>query len=142
LLKNNCNKNINTESKGAKMNESINCDCESELVGIFPCSGSANVGIISNQLALELTKAGKGRMLCTAGVGAKIPVQLKNAEGCDRIVVIDGCPMNCASTIFENAQIAVDKHIVVTELGVKKTRDTDIEDSVIAENMEKCLFLF
>lgn len=124
------------------MTENVKCDCESEIVGIFPCSGSANVGIISNQLALELTKAGKGRMLCTAGVGAKIPAQLKNAEGCDRIVVIDGCPMNCASTVFENAEIAVDTHIIITELGVKKTRDMDIEDSVISENLAKCLELF
>jgi uncharacterized metal-binding protein len=118
------------------------CDCESEVVGIYPCSGSANVGIIANQLAIKLTKAGKGKMLCTAGVGAKIPVQLKNAEGCDRIVVIDGCPMNCASTVFANAGITVDTQIVVTELGVKKTRDMDIEDSVLSESLEKCIRLF
>ncbi|WP_406661951.1 putative zinc-binding protein [Methanolobus sp. ZRKC3] len=118
------------------------CECDSEIVGIYPCSGSANVGIISNQLAIELTKAGKGKMLCTAGVGAKIPAQLKNAEGCDRIVVIDGCPMNCASTVFENAGIPVSEHIVVTELGVKKTRDMDIEDSVLSESLEKCMDLF
>ncbi|NOQ48880.1 MAG: zinc-binding protein, partial [Methanococcoides sp.] len=68
------------------------CECESEIVGIYPCSGSANVGIISNQLAIELTKARKGKMLCTAGIGAKISGQLKSAEGCDRVVVIDGCP--------------------------------------------------
>jgi uncharacterized metal-binding protein len=118
------------------------CDCESEVVGIYPCSGSANVGIIANQLAIKLTKAGKGKMLCTAGVGAKIPVQLKNAEGCDRIVVIDGCLMNCASTVFVNAGITVDTQIVVTELGVKKTRDMDIEDSVLSDSLEKCIRLF
>ncbi|WP_305065527.1 putative zinc-binding protein [Methanococcoides sp.] len=119
------------------------CECESEIVGIYPCSGSANVGIIStNQLAIGLTKAGKGKMLCTAGIGAKIPGQLRSAEGCDRVVVIDGCPMNCASKIFENAGIAVDEHIFVTELGVKKTRDMDIEDSVISESLVKCVKLF
>ena len=123
-------------------NMKCGCECESEIVGIYPCSGSANVGIISNQLAIGLTKAGKGKMLCTAGIGAKIPGQLRSAEGCDRVVVIDGCPMNCASKIFENAGIAVDEHIVVTELGVKKTRDMDIEDSILSESLEKCVKLF
>ncbi|WP_048063131.1 hypothetical protein [Methanococcoides burtonii] len=32
--------------------------------------------------------------------------------------------------------------IVVTELGVKKTRNLDVEDSVISESLEKCVKLF
>jgi len=38
--------------------------------------------------------------------------------------------------------MAVDEHIIVTELGVKKTRDMDIEDSILSESLEKCVKLF
>jgi len=119
------------------MAEGITCSCGSENVAIYPCSGASNVGQISNKVAVELTKAGAGNMMCTVGIGGRVPGQLKSAEGCDRIIAIDGCPMHCALKTLENAGLAVDKHIVITELGVKKSKDLDIDTSTISDTMEK-----
>ncbi|MDK2891822.1 putative zinc-binding protein [Methanohalophilus sp.] len=121
------------------MVEGITCSCGSENVAIYPCSGGSNVGQISNKVAVELTKAEAGKIMCTAGIGGRVPGQIKSAEGCDRIIVIDGCPMHCALKTLENAGLSVDKHIVITELGMKKSKDLDIDNSTISDAMEKIL---
>jgi len=36
--------------------ENIQCSCESDNVGIFPCAGAANVGQLSNKAALYLSQ--------------------------------------------------------------------------------------
>ena len=111
--------------------------CASDNVGIFPCAGASNTGQISNMVGVELAKNGVGTMMCTVGIGGHRPGIVKSAEGCDRIIAIDGCPVNCAKETLEHAGIDVDTHIVVTELGVKKNHDLDIPPAQVKEVMEK-----
>jgi len=47
---------------------------------ILACSGGSNVGQITNQAALELTREGRGRMFCLAGLGADIPGIIKTVR--------------------------------------------------------------
>ena len=107
--------------------ENIQCSCESDNVGIFPCAGAANVGQLSNKAALYLSRHGAGTMMCTAGIGAHQQGITRSAQGCDRIIVIDGCQLACAKDCLEHAGIHVHKHIVLTELGVKKSKNPDME---------------
>ena len=45
------------------------CLCESNEILIFSCAGSANVGQIANQAAIQLAQRGVGRYFCLAGIG-------------------------------------------------------------------------
>ena len=119
------------------MAEKVKCSCGSDNVGIFPCAGASNTGQISNRIAVELAKSGVGTMMCTAGIGGHRPGLVKSAEGCERIIAIDGCPVNCAKETLEHAGIAVDTHIEVTGLGIKKNYDLDVTSAQIEEVMEK-----
>lgn len=124
-------------SENLEMADKVKCSCESDNVGIFPCAGASNTGQISNMVGVELAKNGVGTMMCTVGIGGHRPGIVKSAEGCDRIIAIDGCPVNCAKETLDHAGIDVDTHIVVTELGVKKNHDLDIPPAQVEEVMKK-----
>jgi uncharacterized metal-binding protein len=117
--------------------ENIQCSCESDNVGIFPRTGAANVGQLSNKAALYLSKHGAGTMMCTAGIGAHQQGITRSAQGCDRIIVIDGCQLACAKDCLEHAGIQVHKHIVLTELGVKKSKNPDMEPTEVKDILEQ-----
>ena len=121
------------------MADRIKCSCESDNVGIFPCAGACNVGQISNKVAIELAKNGVGTMMCTVGVGGHVPGLVKSAEGCDRKIVIDGCPLSCAKKTLEHANIDVDRHIVVTELDIKKDHNLNISPDQVKEALKKVI---
>lgn len=117
--------------------ETIQCSCESGNVGIFPCTGAANVGQLSNKAALYLSRHGAGTMMCTAGIGAHQQGITRSAQGCDRIIVIDGCQLACAKDSLEHAGIQVHKHIVLTELGVKKSKNPDMDPAEVKDILEQ-----
>ncbi|HOW15485.1 putative zinc-binding protein [Methanosarcina sp.] len=121
------------------MAEETKCSCGSANVALFPCTGAANVGQISNKIAIALEEQGIGNLMCTVGIGARAPGLMKSAEASDRIITIDGCPVNCATKTLELAGFKVDRQIVISELGVKKTRDRNPKDEEVAEVLEKVM---
>jgi Uncharacterized conserved protein len=121
------------------MPEETKCACGSTNVAIFPCVGAANVGQLSNRIAIELEKQGIGNLMCTAGIGARAPGLMKSAEASDRIIAINGCPVNCASKTLELAGFKVDKHIVISELGIKKSKEKDLKDQEVADTLGKVM---
>lgn len=121
------------------MAEETKCACGLANVAIFPCVGASNVGQISNKIAIELEKQNIGNLMCTVGIGARVPGLMKSAEGSDRIIAIDGCPVNCASKTLELAGFKVDRHIIISELGIKKNKDKNLNDNDISEALEKTL---
>ena len=122
------------------MAETEKCSCCSDsITAIFPCAGAANVGQISNKVAIELEKRGIGNLMCTSGVGARASGIMKSAEASDRIIAIDGCPVNCASKTLELAGFKVNDHIIISELGIKKTKDRGLKDNEVSEALEKAI---
>ena len=121
------------------MADETKCACGLANVAIFPCVGASNVGQLSNRIAIELDKQGIGNLMCTVGIGARAPGLMKSAEGSDRIIAIDGCPVNCASKTLELAGFKVDRHIIISELGIKKNKDKDLKDNEISETLKKTL---
>ena len=121
------------------MTDKIKCSCESENVAIFPCVGASNVGQISNKVAIELANNGVGTMMCTVGIGGHVPGLVKSAEGCEHIIVIDGCPLKCAKKTLEHAGINVDKHIVLTELDIKKDHELNVSPDQVKEALKKVI---
>ncbi|AAM30434.1 putative zinc-binding protein [Methanosarcina mazei] len=119
------------------MAEETKCSCGSANVGIFACSGASNVGQIANKIAVELTKQEVGKMMCTVGIGGRINGLLKSAEGSERLIAIDGCPLNCTKETLELAGFTPDRHIVISELGIKKNKDLDLKDEEVKEARDK-----
>lgn len=96
------------------------CACSAAPTLIFSCSGGADVGEIADQSARLLTRQGKGKMFCLAGVGGRVSGIVKSTEAADRILVIDGCPLNCARKTLEEAGFTQYSHLQLDEIGLKK----------------------
>lgn len=75
--------------------------CGSGRVLLYSCSGSADVGYIADRVTRVLSKEKVGRMTCLAGVGARLSGFIASAQGADRNIVIDGCPIACAQKGLE-----------------------------------------
>ncbi|PLX19837.1 MAG: zinc-binding protein [Candidatus Muiribacterium halophilum] len=99
----------------------VKCACGSECnVQIYSCSGAADVGQIADVATREINKKELAAMGCLAGIGGNVSGIVKSAEGADKIVVVDGCPLKCAKKNFDEKSIDVSEHFVVTEFGLKK----------------------
>ena len=121
------------------MAEKGKCSCCGENIAIFPCVGASNVGQLSNKIAIELDKKEIGNLMCTAGIGARASGIMKSAEASDRIIAIDGCPVNCASKTLELAGFKVDSHIIISEFGIKKTKEKELKEDEVSEALKKTL---
>jgi len=104
------------------------CLCEADEVLIFPCSGGSNVGQLANETAKRLTDQGVGGMYCLAGIGGHISGFAEATREVKKVVVIDGCPVRCAKKTLDHADCPVTIHVVVTELGIKKSSDFHLDD--------------
>src|SRR5690349_7987288 len=79
---------------------------------VFSCSGCSLAGKLADERARDLDRRGDAEMSCLAGIGARRPsflAELKNRE----VWVIDGCALECARGVFEQAgqAHAITKHI-------------------------------
>ncbi len=98
------------------------CACEGGVTLIFPCSGAADVGEISDRAARALSAQGQGKMFCLAGIGGNISGMIASAKGADRVLVIDGCELDCAKKTLEEKGIDGYRHFRVTDLGMEKSK--------------------
>ena len=97
------------------------CGCTSGVpMLIFACSGSSNVGQITNSVALRLARDGVGTMSCLAGVGAHLSGFVVPAKDCERLVVLDGCDHRCALKTFEHVEVRPHFYVNLTEHGFVK----------------------
>jgi len=109
------------------------CLCEADEVLIFPCSGGSNVGQIANETAKRLTSQGVGGMYCLAGIGGHISGFAEATREVKKVVAIDGCPVSCARKTLEHADCPVTVHVIVTDLGIKKSSDFNLDDKEIVK---------
>jgi uncharacterized metal-binding protein len=99
---------------------------------LFACSGGANVAEVSDRAARQLMAEGRGSMFCLAGIGAGLPNMIQTAREADLNLVIDGCPLDCAKTIFEHAGLTNYVQIKVTDLGIEKAKGVRATDAQVA----------
>lgn len=109
------------------------CCVSSNQVMLLSCSGGSNVGQLSNQAVVELTKEGFGKMYCLAGIGGKLSGFVASAKSAPLVVLIDGCEIGCGKKIFENEGIPLQNYIVITQLGITKNKEFDLK----REDIEK-----
>jgi len=102
--------------------EKKSCTCQGGVTLIFPCSGAADVGEISDRAARVMAARGQGKMFCLAGIGGNISGMIASARGADRVLVIDGCGVDCAKKTMEERGIDGYIHFRVTDLGLEKSK--------------------
>lgn len=101
---------------------SCGCGAEGKNRIIYSCSGiGSNVGQLANAAACQLAREGYGGGSCLAGVGGGIEKLIGTGKSADERVVIDGCPIACAKKIMDDKGLAIDRYILITNLGITKT---------------------
>ena len=98
------------------------CKGEGKVRIIYACAGASNVGQLSNDVAVELTRRGEGRMGCLVGLAANVSTMVQNAKAADSLLVIDGCGVACARKVLEGKGLIPDS-MILTEMGVDKDYD-------------------
>ena len=106
------------------------CHKEAENLDIiFTCSGAASVGKIGHEVGVLLTKAGEAaRLCCTTAVAAGSEMHLDIGRRARRVIVIDGCPMKCATKVIQKAGIKIDYSFTITDFGIAKQPTLDISE--------------
>ena len=115
---------------------SENCCTPDGNVMILACSGGSNVGQLSNQAAVELTREGYGKMFCLAGMGGHLSGFVQSAKDVPQMVAIDGCSVGCAKAILEHAEVPIKRYLVVTDLGIEKDHNLDLKKDEIQKVKE------
>ena len=117
------------------MSEKKSCCCSAAPKLLFACSGAADVGGLSDQVARKLTADGVAKMFCLAGIGGRVSGILKTTEAASKIMAIDGCPLNCARKTLEEAGFTDFTHVQLADLGFKKGESPVTEERVLAAAM-------
>src|SRR5690606_36077889 len=87
---------------------------------VYSCSGCSSAAQLSNHLALRLDRMELAEMSCIAGVGGDVPALVKTAKSGRPMLVLDGCPMECAKNCLKRHGIVPDEHVQLHDDGVIK----------------------
>lgn len=103
----------------------------SKNVTVYSCSGCSNVAQLANTVAVKLDREGVAKMSCIAGVGGDVPSLVKFAKKAEKILVLDGCPLQCAAKCLERHDINATVHLVLTEHGLLKNLTADVSTETV-----------
>lgn len=112
------------------MTANNSCACTGGTTLIFACSGAADVGAIADQAARKMTQMGSGKMFCTVGIGGRISGILKTTEAAEKILAIDGCPLNCVQQSLELAGFKKFQHLQLADLGLEKGHSPVTDENI------------
>ncbi|MHC4881033.1 MAG: putative zinc-binding protein [Planctomycetota bacterium] len=97
---------------------------------VFACSGAADVGAVADQAARKMTQEGYGQMFCLAGIGGGVEPILKKTAAAQKILAIDGCPLNCAKHCLEQAGFGQFEHLQIADLGLEKGKSPATNENI------------
>jgi uncharacterized metal-binding protein len=106
------------------------CNDKSEKV-VMCCSGQSDVGELSDLVARKLKKNNDRKMKCLAQVAINSKTLIENLKS-SNLLIVDGCPVDCAKRIAESAGLTGFAYIRITDLGYKKGQTAISEDVVNA----------
>ncbi|HEX2956338.1 MAG TPA: putative zinc-binding protein [Chitinispirillaceae bacterium] len=109
-------------------NSGCNCTIAPKL--IFSCAGAADVGEIADRAVRKLHKEGVGKLYCLAGIGAGLNNFIEQTKGASKVLVIDGCPVDCAKKLMEKNGIQNFEFIRVTDSGLEKGKCPATEENI------------
>jgi uncharacterized metal-binding protein len=112
------------------------CSCTTAPKLIFPCSGASDVGGLTDRGARQMTVDQSGKMYCLAGIGGRVEGIMANTKAAAAVLVIDGCPQECARKTMELAGFKDFQHLRLAEMGFKKG-ETPLTPARIREVADK-----
>ena len=98
-----------------------------DLPLVYSCSGCSSAAQMANDLAVRLDRERHAEMSCIAGVGGDVAPLVATATAGRPMLVIDGCPLECARTSLEQHDVTPDRHVNLAERGVPKEYHTDYD---------------
>ncbi len=116
------------------------CGCGAAVKLIFACSGAADVGEIADRAARKMTREGKGKMFCLAGIGGRVSGIMATTQAAQKILALDGCPLDCVRHSLEQAGFGQFEHLCITDMGMEKGK-TSVSEENIARVAAKCVEL-
>jgi uncharacterized metal-binding protein len=87
---------------------------------VYACSGCSNAGELADPIAPRLAREGAAEMSCLAGIGSRVKNLVAEAEKSERILVIDGCPLNCAAHTLRLAGFQNFERLELHKIGIRK----------------------
>jgi len=111
---------------------------------LFVCfGGMSNVGILTGLAGLEVMKQlGRDRacIFCLGGLPTQAPTVLKATGQARRIVTVDGCAINCARKIVEQAGYVPDASLtLVNDCGIAKKSSLDYTEADLQQAAQAIL---
>lgn len=101
------------------MNENQNATLKKSTV-VYACSGCSDAGELADRIARQITREGVAEMSCLAGIGGRVKPLVNRAVAAERILAIDGCPLNCTRHTLELAGFKHFDHLELQKLGLRK----------------------
>jgi uncharacterized metal-binding protein len=113
------------------MNENGNAP-EKRIPVVYSCSGCSDAGELADRIARRLARDGTAEMSCLAGIGGRVKSLLRKAENAGRILVVDGCPLNCAAHTLKLAGFQNFEHLELQKIGIRKGSSPVTEEWIAA----------
>ena len=112
---------------------------ETNRLTVVSCSGASNTGKYSDVVARQLMQSGQAKMLCLARFSIDKQFAEKSKTEIGKLVVLDGCPINCAELIMKQAGITDFVHLNTTDFDIKKgvTPVTDEKINEIIDHIKR-----
>jgi len=118
------------EPLSGRINETENPSGKRRSTLIFACSGLSNTGKITMQAASALAFRRPDMYRAAAAHKGVDTAEDAASEGF-RILALDGCTDRCATKKLDEAGMQAEVYLMVTELGIEKTRHSDVKPEYI-----------
>lgn len=112
---------------------------DKKLPLVYACSGASSAAQMANHIAVKLDRLKVAEMSCIAGLGGDVKPLVKTALSGRPILALDGCPLQCAAKILARHGLRADKHLDLSELGVKKRKHEDFDPQEAARVLQQLL---
>jgi uncharacterized metal-binding protein len=99
---------------------------------VYACSGCSDAGELADRIARQLTRDGAAEMSCLAGIGGRVKPLVNRAASAERILAIDGCPLNCTRHTLELAGFKNFDHLELHKIGMRKGSCPVTEEKIAA----------
>ena len=111
---------------------------------LFTCFGCmSNVGALTGVAGLEAVKRaepGQAGIFCLAGLATDAKTVIEKTEKAQRIVTVDGCPLNCARKLVERSGYTPDETLMLVEsAGIPKRSGHHFEPDEFERAVEAIL---
>lgn len=109
--------------------ENKSCNCGNDNKIVITCSGAADVGYVSDQVARKLSRNNHRKMSCLALFATCDDEKINDFKEME-ILVIDGCSEDCGKKVMQNRRIDNYSYLRITDLGFEKGKTTTSTETV------------